>query len=251
MSILSINSCGDTVQSNISTESEKYFPISIGNYWVYQYYEYNIDGQQIGNTQLDSILVTEKINHSGKTAYKLDVYRNSIYLESMYIYKDESSAYREYDFRIDSLPQGLNRKIWQEFADFNIAPGSLWHIYDTTITNSSFEWVGKIYTGTKKITINSNYVDYSIRAYFGLSRYNLEFKTTYDQLNDLKNIVGKDTTTLGYAHKRIERINFIENIGIYEWMLMPSSYSVLINYNSYIPQYANGWHRQLIRYLVK
>ncbi len=42
---------------NFGIESNAYFPMEVGNYWVYEFQTYFLDGSTSGNTSIDSLIV--------------------------------------------------------------------------------------------------------------------------------------------------------------------------------------------------
>jgi hypothetical protein len=257
ISIVFFTGCeSSTNDDGNNTITEKYFPLKIGSYWIYEYTENDIHGNKIGKTAIDSIVVDSKISIANAYAYKLKVFRNNVYLTDYYFFNRSTSIFRLYDFIYDTLPKGFTRNIWQEFAKFDLKPENLYHNYDTTFANLELIVPDAKLTGTKDINHNLKLTNEGSGNYFNVTKSYKLFDHWYDQRNKYSY---KYLDTLRYAfeynNKKIERILFLENLGIYDWTLIPSivyTYTMYLDFSKkYTEIYTNGWNRRLIRFKIK
>lgn len=80
----------DLIESNETTQSE-YLPMSVGNYWVYEILQVDVDGTETLLSKLDSMTISKDTIIDGETYYRLDHYEcqsyDTSYIDSFF-YKD-------------------------------------------------------------------------------------------------------------------------------------------------------------------
>lgn len=230
-----------------------YFPLSKGNWWIYNYYETDIYSTKIpGTEKLDSIYVEEETDLNGRHGFILIDYRDGQVADTLFISKDSISLYMLFDDSFIDIP-GFGHQ-WFRIADFTKNNNIEWHVYDsldnnyqflfedTTVSsnyhntiNAQFDGTGKYTTETGTIDTKEFFLKYDTRLYF-----NFRFPE-----NPGPEPVEVDRLRLKYLH-----FSFCNNIGLVEYISDP--YTVRISTNPNVghskTESHKGWVRELIRY---
>lgn len=261
-----------------------YFPLNVGNYWVFNTYFIDGYGNQIIDTiWIDSIAVVKSGDFYGKTAYQLIQYRNNIPWDTLYYYQEGKQIYRiesEKSTKISKMS-----KQWLKIADFNNwFKLQQWHTYDT-IDYDHFIVFGSVFIfGRSENTINSSPVgqDSAIINNLKIQRIQFQFKNdnrvsfpykfyykemrdslVYDTLTNGDIIVDTlkiekqvfDSVQVIRTRLQFRRFWFSENIGIVQ--IQDDPYSEIWTSNPTTNQFPKrqdwfiGIKSVLIRYYIK
>lgn len=138
-SILFLTSCGDDSNSP-NNVSNKTFPLSLGNYWVFEAQVYDHENN-VEKTETDSLVCVETSQLNEKTAYLMEYYQNAILKDSIYLSQENDKLYLFLD----------ENKM--ETKEFN----SDWVVLSKDILLS--EELTKIHTETKENLVDTLFVE--------------------------------------------------------------------------------------------
>ena len=245
--LLVLASCSeDTTEP---TDEKDYFPLSKGNYWIYNVYELDANSNPIDLIGTDSIIVSAITEINDKNGYELLVFRNKVIFDTLYYYTKDNSIYQYLDESTDSIP-GLSE--WFEIINTG---GDTWFIHqeeseeyeisfdDSTVTTNAFFVYNGKYHGPQKISIEDK-----------------EYQTIHtsykaDTKKEFEYIFSGDTSKVEIIHARNMDFYVSDAIGIVIQTLRPGNTIIKTsNQSPYYPQKTyehNGLKRELIRYMIR
>ena len=154
-----IISCEKDDSNNIENIDYSYYPITVGNYLIYDITEINIDKPlEIYDTteyQLKEIVESEYIGLSGKTEYRLE----------RYIRLNETSSWQIYDIWIVYIDNNIVVKVEENISyvkmTFPVVDENSWNGNSfNTLDKTDYTITGINYSDS----INSNYLDSLLRV---------------------------------------------------------------------------------------
>lgn len=146
-------SCKDNT-TNPPASTKNYYPMTVGNYWVYQDYETDSLGNIIQNKMsIDSTYISGQTTKLGKQAYVFVTTTNDTAPSENYFYKDAAKLYTFSNFiNSDATSNFFNiSDRWVLLADDN---GSQWTVFDTTVTNLPLDFGGNTVNMSGRLTFS-------------------------------------------------------------------------------------------------
>jgi len=119
--------CSKEESSTGPGTTANYFPLAVGNWWVYQRTELDTAGNPTGSQWRDSTVVVGQTTAGGRQAFVMVTYRGNGEVDTMLVASEEGGR------RLYALGEGrdLPKVGWLKIVDFG---ASSWHIWDTTLT---------------------------------------------------------------------------------------------------------------------
>ena len=213
--LLVLTSCEDNTNPN-PVESD-YFPLTLGNYWVFNSYElYNNNRKISGTEKRDSVVVEKKLTLEGKTASLLSVYRDEQIYDSIYISKETSKVYMLFDENDIDVPNFKSQ--WFLIADFSKTSNTEWHLYDSILTNYSYNFEDSTINTTYHHTINGRFEYEENFPYNNVSIKSKVFQIKYDTrlyfLYKFPDNISTDEVEVNRLRQNNYHFTFAENIGL-------------------------------------
>jgi len=150
-SMLMLTNCSeDDDNPNNNNDDENYYPMKVGNYWIYENNDLDIDGNYVPDTfTMDSIVITSIDEQFGKSCFKHASYTKIgetgdwEYADETYFYSEGDKFYGLFDYIApgEDLPLPLDfTPGWILLADPNAtAP---WEVFKQEFTDQDFEYGG-------------------------------------------------------------------------------------------------------------
>lgn len=159
-------SCEGTTE-NVE-KARGYFPLKVGNYWIFNYNELNENNISIPEkSRIDSFAISGSSFVFGKSAYLMVHFVHSAPADTLYFATDNDVLYQLFTQDYFDLPAFDTQ--WLAIADLK---NSSWHLFDTTLKDypQSFD-NGTVYS-TAQFTLNAklNWLDT-----FGIDNNRLKF----------------------------------------------------------------------------
>lgn len=199
----------ETPETPTNQESiSDYFPLAVGNYWVYLNYSLSVDGVRTNhNSQIDSVIVTKDTLIDGVKHFVLErtMLDNELYINwqrTLKYYISETEDYSSIDSR--NWPQ-----LYTNFTDTLFQKAELYDKQDT-IVNSSW----KMEKSIEKITVPVGTFEV------------IDFKGTHYSYSK-RGIEGPRHSHIYYA----KNIGIIKEVIVYAYYLSPSLEKELIRYH--------------------
>lgn len=230
-------------------ETIKFFPLKVGNYWVY---EFNLINEELkivpGTNSIDSFVVVSKQTFFDKTAFIILRYNDNKLIDTLYLSKDKNQLFRLHNGLTDSI-EGLGL-VWFKIGDLDL---NTWNIFADIAIDSNFVFENEKLIVNKHITINGSKLGLEKMQLFKDSVTLLPFVIKEDRKTYFDYNLYNDTvkTNIEILNLKNERLWINNDVGIYLWQLDPFSEIVRdsSNRNNPIRKITfNGWKRQLIRY---
>lgn len=251
--IIVLTSCDDSANPN-PAETD-YFPMRIGNYWIFNTYEINSNHQKINGTEKrDSIVVEQKFALEGRTAFLLAVYRNEQIFDSLYFSIEPQKAYMLFDENDIDVPNFKSQ--WFLIADFSKTGNTEWHLYDSILTYYSYKFEDSIINTTYHHTINGRFEYEENFPYNNISMKSKVFQIKYDTRLYFIYKFPDDISTTEVEVNRLRQKNihfsFAENIGLVRMKYDPNVISIRTNpFTNYSKTESyNGKQSDLIDYRI-
>lgn len=150
ISFVFLTSCEESTKPIVNPTID-YFPISVGNYWIYITYRYNSAGAVDHATlRTDSVVISRAIEIQGVNAFEFLVYSEGVIVDTMYFSKSGNSISRIYTNEISNIPELT--ETWFKIADFDLAE---WHVYDSTLLDYPLVYKDSLYLTRMDYTVNS------------------------------------------------------------------------------------------------
>ena len=239
----------------------RFFPLAIGNYWIYTSYERDSYYKIISSTITeDSVVIENSETILGVNAFYFVRYRSGEPIDTMIFANNKNYVYRLHDSANTLIPALKNT--WFPVADFVMEMNGTWNVFKRQMSGYPYSFEGGLYPATWFHTINGEY-DYSDTADingkdFLTKRYSNKYDSKLDFSYPRKNIKpdGKfyyDTLKVTQLLKYFEKYQFAEGIGIYKMYREPHSIVISTEPSSTFSntQYVNGVEMILKRYKLK
>jgi hypothetical protein len=249
-SLLMLTNCSeDNNPSDNNGDTKSFYPMKVGNYWIYENNDLDIDGKYIDDTfTMDSIVITAVEEQYGKSSFKhvaytkTDVNDTWEYDSETYFYSEGDKLYGSFDYIApsDDLPLPIEfTPGWVLLADPTASAS--WIIFEQEFVDQDFEFSGL------NLVVNG---DFTITGKKGKTK-------THD--NDGKPVTARETIlsykfdgTANYIidfdlkFEIVGHLWYAEGIGLIEYTTDPTTISV--------PGFSfdiEGNESLLTRYLIK
>ncbi|MBI5326112.1 MAG: hypothetical protein HZB41_12710 [Ignavibacteriae bacterium] len=251
--VLGLKSCDSNTINNQNTEN--YFPINIGNYWIYNTYSLDSYKNKINGTEKrDSIIAERKLELEGKQAFQLTVYRDSFRYDTLFFSIESTKVFMLFDSIDINLPDFGKR--WFLIADFSKTSDIEWHIYDNIISNYQYNFLDSILLTTNHNTINGKLESGDFFQYNNKSYKSKLFQSRYDKrlyFNfKFPDNISTNEVEVNIVTQQNFHFTFAENIGLVGIKYDPYSTTTRTNpitsYNTAIT--FEGKQSDLIKFLI-
>ncbi len=215
VSVFLISSCSDDKVTTPKVEEELKMPLSIGNWWKYEVYEVDDNGEIVGSLlNTFTITVDRRDSVEGKYAYILreDGRKKGGYSMTMDATKDGIYFYEPWiwgEIGVDEEPPYIDP--WPMVIDFKNAS---WEMY-----NVAQDYKGYNSEGTSKWTKSGKNMGAKSVVYENIEYSTLEIMNIYEKKYDAKYFYPNDTTIKELRVDTTE-FQFIPGIGIYSYTRM-------------------------------
>jgi hypothetical protein len=238
-------------------DNSDFFPMEIGNYWIYESYEKDINNNIIYSSLIeDSIVIEKSETVSGMTAYKFVKYSSEKAVDTILFSKNGNIIYRLFDTNSIDIP-GLN-STWFPIADFNMTMNGTWNIYKQLVNNFFVQDDGGSYSGTYRHAINGEFVymdsiEFEKKKYLHKNFTNkYDSKLEYDKFRKLSESKF-DTIKVTRLKKYFDSYEFLEGAGIFK--IKRDSYAIFTSTEPSSTfekvEYEKGFESYLKRYKLK
>ena len=151
--LISCSSSSDSIVQEID-----YFPLSIGNYWIYKTYDINQDSTAITGTEVkDSIAITGTREIQGQTAFIFQYSRQNdtgyVPIDTLYFYKDGKAVYQLLNEKNTKIPQLSD--FWFKIAEFIDEYDNTYH---TSLQNYYINFKDSSVASFADFILNSKYI---------------------------------------------------------------------------------------------
>lgn len=198
-----------------------YFPLSIGNYWVYDYFEFDEDNEQYPNTiAIDSLVAVDTFDYFGQSGFILQHFRNNELIDSIKIISERDSIY----YIIDSVylkSEYLNDIPLQVL---NIRAASWLSINQNDVINDIFLY-DKYYQASSSTRLFTNY-----EGQFSLNVNQINYKAkTYNEVLDIQNLIfdavneNNETVDVEIFRRQEFKRSFADSIGLVLEIMSPKN----------------------------
>jgi|GEM_PF-6395015 len=254
--ILILSGCEDATNPT-DGENISFLPLQIGNYWIYDSFEKDINNNIIYSSQKeDSIVIEETETVSGRIAYKFVTYNLGKAVDTTLFCKNENKIYRLYNSNSVDIP-GL-KSTWFPVADFNMPMNGTWNIYKQILNNYIMNDNEGSYPAVYRHAINGEFV-YLDSIEFEKKKYlRKNFTNKYDsklEYEKFRRLSESEFDTLKVARlkKYFDNYQLLEKIGILR--INRDSYAIFISTEPSSTfekvEYEKGFESILKRYKLK
>lgn len=243
-------SCSDNSTTPDNNTTKNYFPLSVGSYWIFAKYEVDTAGRLNETRRVDSFVITNIDNKSGKTAYKLKVFKGNGEDEDYYFYSENGALFVTGNYIMPTSSEFIEIPIdikdrWIKLAD---TKNNSWTILDTNLVNA----VANI-PALGDVILNGKYTIKGEKGTIG--NVNIGEPTTETKEAVEYKIIHNFTGTIKLGSLPAVNSNFTvtlknyfaDKIGFVKQTLIPSVINIVGIYNQYI----NGHDYVLLRYFIK
>jgi hypothetical protein len=233
--------CSKEESSTGPGTTANYFPLAVGNWWVYQRTELDTAGNPTGPQWRDSTVVVGQTTAGGRQAYVMVTYRGDGEMDTSLVASEGGTRlYLWVGGEMEDLPGPTG---WVKIADFG---ASSWRIWDTTLTNvpvdtegttvsGNFTWQGSR-GGTRALTIKGR----SVTAQ--------EFLVTLSFQGDVYSR-GVRAGTLRF--RQVQHFWIADGIGVVASRVDPSELVIQLVIGGSMTQKGTGEDQVLVDYYVK
>lgn len=247
---LLLTSCQDNAPIYKPAVAIKFFPLKVGNYWVYQSNDIDTKYNEIpGTASIDSFVVVKEQEILGKMAYVILRFNNNLLIDTLFLAKENNQLFRLHNGETDSIPE--LRRVWLKIGDLDL---NTWNIFANITSDNNYRFEGKEIIAQKHITINGTRLD-SSKISFGndsITLLPIIFKDDRKFYFDF--YFGDDNikSNIEIITLKTEKFWLKNDIGIYLWRFDPFSSITrsdsLNKYNPGVEIKFPGWERKLLRY---
>lgn len=238
--LLLVTACSDnSTEPEEPLDARSFLPMNIGNYWIYEYTELDINGQPIGDILIDSTLITGSKYFNDEQYYEFVTFRNNKPIDTTYWNANNKEIYSVANQNNTNIPGFPETK----FKMMELYIGD-WFIFDYVDDSLLVEWnnTNHLVKGEFNFHGYRNYGDDTVyihdKQYIAFST-----KVVADARYTLR-----DSTAAVYLHNQPTYIYYHENTGIIETRKSPHYITEKGNPGKKI--WFNGWRRQMIRYYL-
>ncbi len=238
---IGISACSDnsTAPDDTATASD-YFPMSIGNYWIYEFTELDQNSEPLGDTFLDSTVIEGRKEFAGKNFYTFVTYRNGVPIDTNYFLTENFTVYMIANENNTTVPNLSD-------TTFNILQlyEADWFIFNTRVDSMYMEWNGEKHylAGDFNFHGYRNYGDDTVYI------YDKQYIAVSTKVVDDRRYQMRDSTGNIFLHNQQIYYYYSKNIG--PVMIRKEPHYIIREDNVSIKFPFNGWRRQMIRHKLK
>lgn len=243
-------SCNDNPPIYTVPEPIKFFPLKVGNYWVYESYSLDERYKKISGTEsIDSFSIVSRQFISGKMAFVILRFNNNKLIDTLFLVKENKQLFRFHNASEDSI-SGLGSG-WLKIGDLNF---KTWNIFADIRKDSNFVFENKQVVVNRHYTINGTILDL-VKIPFQADSITVLPITYKDDRKFYFDFYFNDDTSksnIEIITLKQERFWLKDSIGIIIWQFDP--FKIITrsdSLNQYNPPKSvsfHGWKRQLLRY---
>ncbi|MFH1052688.1 MAG: hypothetical protein V1779_17340 [bacterium] len=241
----------------IDDSENKFFPLKIGNYWIYNSYEKDFNNNIISSTQTeDSVVIEFSENILGEIAFYFVKYRNGKVNDTLIFAYSGQNIYRLFDSNSIPIPNMI--RTWFPVINFQTAKNITYNVYKKLINNYLYFEDNIVYTANYWHTINGEYT-YNDSIDFENSKLaTKKFSNKYDSKLEYKKVrklteTSYDTLLVNRLMKYYDKYQLVEGIGLFK--LQRDSYTIntMTEPSSTFEkvEYVKGFESLLKRYKLK
>ncbi len=258
LSILII-SCEENINEP-SKLNRDFLPLKVGNYWIYQYNQLDMNKQVIDGSQYIDSLVVEKKEFVEDDLYTfyLVFYKDGIAYDTLFL-REKNNRIFFYE-NPDTNIKGFAKR-WMPRINFNTGLDESWNIFNEHIFDYKENLNGKDYIGTYNITDNGKLISEDSILFNGNLFFSKYFNHKYDsRLQFLifekryidENLYVIDTIVYNKIFQYTEEYRLLEGVGFSKFGRNPHRLIVFTEPSSTISSSNNflGWERILLRYKI-
>ena len=240
--IFLIFSCSDNSSnpSNDPLDARNFLPMSVGNYWIYEYTELDRNNEPIGDVMNDSTVITGTRDYKGTPFFIFVTFRNGNPIDTSFWNAD--------NLKINQIANQTNTNI-PKLSDSVFKMLELykedWFIFQTENDSMVIDWDDTLHLVAGKFNYHGyrNYGDDTV--YINGKKYiAISTKVVSDRQYQLW-----DSTRKIFLHNQPCYYYYAENIG--RVMIRQESHYIVEQGNAKNKFYFNGWRQQMIRFNVK
>ncbi len=248
---LFIISCSDD-DNNVSPNSSNYYPMKSNNYWVYDYYSYDMQNNIQNDTyKKDSVVVAQQQNYMGKDAYLLNEFSDGVMANGTYFSYADKKLYAESKFILPSSDAGLMLPLdkitneWAILADFDAAS---WNILTHQFANETIEFPGLPVAPTFSANYNvTGAKGTDVQMQIGGKTVNAkEIIVKHTVAGSLKILILSAPINFTIT----EKYYFVENIGLVKMVSESQTVSITIPTMGTQSIEVPGYEKTLVRYKI-
>jgi hypothetical protein len=220
-----VNAGAETIALDLESEaSYKFYPLAVGNYWIYQTEYVNEDGQPYDGTykdsfenSTDSVFIVRAVRYKGKDAYEL-LHKSSDGSEQTSYYTLENDMVYSYSELTDEQRQSKAQAEAQ--GSFAVYPEGWLPFFSSTVGSENTIWYEEFNNSPQQGVTMSGVYDYKFNT-VGITEGELMGNTVnmlnidYNYIFDVNYEVGGIPNSVPpmYAETTYEA-RFAENIGM-------------------------------------
>jgi hypothetical protein len=230
-----------------------YFPLVVGSYWIYNYYETDANSVKIpGSEKLDSVSVVKELDINGRNGYMFVDYIESMPLNTFYYSKDGNYLYMLFDENDVDIP-GFGQQ-WFRVADFARDNNVEWHVYDSLDTGYPYTFGDTVVNSNYHNTLNAKFEGkgnyQSDSGTIETKEYSMKYDTKLYFNYKFRDYPGTDTVEVDRLRLKYLRFSFCNNIGLVNFKSDPFTIRITTspNIGYFKTESHNGWVRELLRY---
>jgi hypothetical protein len=241
LSLVFLFACSDNPAKPENTlDARNFLPMSVGNYWIYEYTELDKDNKPIGNISIDSTVIETTTNYNGKTFYLFVTYRNNRPIDTSIWNADNLKIYLFANAENMQVPDMSDTV----FKMFELYKGD-WFIYSMQNHSMEIDFGGETHHVSGDFNFHG-YRNYGDDTVFIHDKKYITMSTKF--VSDRRYQLW-DSTRAIYLHNQPCFNYFAENIGLIQ--IRKESHYIVEQGNQANKFWFNGWRRQMIRYSLK
>lgn len=231
--ILAFAGCSDDDDNptNNNDDDANYFPLTVGSWWTYDYWEIDQDGNQIeGSNGLDSNVVIREETRNGKLCQVIETV-DSEETEEMYYYQENNKVYALATMFTPSeedlfgIPASdLFPDEWVKIADFDASANSEWDVFESSIEDQEvyLEDLGMNVTANLTVTMSAKKLASESVEFMGMTKTAQIFEVSFS-------ITGQMSTLLGSIPLDVPivlKMYYVDGIGLVRNYMAPTTTSI-------------------------
>lgn len=237
---LLFGACTDnSTDSSVPRNANEFFPMKIGNYWIYEFEELDTLSNPIGTKFIDSTVITGKMDMLGVMLYEFSTYRSGELIRTEHWAADNTHIWQLRGAQEDSIP-GIQDTLFR-IVKFNALDWNVYFFHSDSIDyvwDGLSGWADYIFNANSRLDFTStdvyNYKSYESRSY----------KFTADKIFGF--ITKDNPSGILISNFAVCYYTFAKGIGPTEIKKLSSFYHV--NYSDKF--WVNGFRKRLIRHKI-
>jgi hypothetical protein len=211
--------CDETVEPQEDVFAD-FLSLKVGNYWVYNKYDKDINNNiDYSSLREDSIVIEKSETILNRMAYYFVIYESDTVLNTMILSYEDGVVYRLYDSTKIIIP--TLKQTWFPIADFKMSMNGMWNIYKQIIGNYIFTEGDSSYFSVFRHTVNGEYIYEDSLLLDGSKSVTKIFKNKYDSKLDYRKArqlteTSWDTLSVSHLLKYYDYYQFVKGVGLYK-----------------------------------